>query len=265
VPRPNQINGYTFTITKTGNIDIIGFYLDYDGDGGAIDSLGQGNNMQGSDNEGDAIQGFDFAFETGDNGLPETLTPIVLDVPNVTQAQIEDALVGIRGQSTGADQLGSLKMVVPPDLPPPPPEDYFPDLEKDISNVVFYFKVGGDDGLDPSCDRIVDGFYTVKIDNVASAADDDFDEWYQDALDYIIQTDDCVDASDSVLGVAIKSGKNAFAAGTGVYSVATTNDTAFFKVDGNANGSAPDAVPSGTPIVSNKIDTTFLYDDLMLV
>ncbi|MCT4372820.1 hypothetical protein CLG85_021935 [Yangia mangrovi] len=59
----------TFKYELVGGIaDLNGFFIDIDNDGGVFRSLGGGNNMNGSDSDGDKLDGFDFAAQIGTVG-----------------------------------------------------------------------------------------------------------------------------------------------------------------------------------------------------
>ena len=57
----------------SGIADLNGFFIDIGNDGGAISKIAGGNNMNGSDADGDKLDGFDFAQALGSVGdIPGT-------------------------------------------------------------------------------------------------------------------------------------------------------------------------------------------------
>lgn len=76
--------------------------------------------------------------------------------------------------------------------------DHFPTTPKDISHVTLYFDLTPEDGED-------EAFYFVKI-NTPDSVDDDFDHWYQAALDQVIARDPEL-ADAKFMGAALKYGR----------------------------------------------------------
>lgn len=84
--------------------------------------------------------------------------------------------------------------------------DQFEPPERDISNAVFYYAA---EGLDPeTCPDLEETgtYWTVKIDDWPDGAPDDFDEVFDDLVDFIAAASECIDADDSVVDIAIKFG-----------------------------------------------------------
>lgn len=222
---------------------------------------------------------FDATIDFGQgssDGTVQTVSFLITDSAQDVDAKalLDNTAWYVRTQSTvggegSAKTAGAAPVLEDCDDHPDDDND-FPELTKDISNVVFYFKAGyGPGKVDPGRDvkgkNGPDGFYTGKVDNWFDEASNDLDDYYDDIFDWLVDNDLCIDADDIVLGVAIKSGKNAFAAGNGVFSVATQNDTAYFAVgDGDTD---PDALPSPLtkPITGNHIDPSVNFDDVFMM
>jgi hypothetical protein len=268
--------GVKFDLAVTeGDADMIGFYLDWDGNGGSTFGINSGNgkgkdnganNMNGADDNGDQITGFDYAYAIGEAGLGNgdtqtasvTVTAADLGLDAFTTADLTDAIVGVRATSTTSDDLGgregSLKLTGTCDPDEPEGPNDFPVFGQDISNVVLYWDavdVAGGDTRPAGGD----GYYTVKIDGV-SGASKDLDDWIGDVLAYLVANDPNIDASsaEKLLGVAIKGG---------------TQDTEFFAYgDNNTNGTDPDNFPGGDldgpAIDSNELDMTYEYDAIFV-
>lgn len=198
--------------------DINGVYFDWGNDGGSLSTLGKGNNMNGSAEDGTKLDGFDYGVKTGETGLKDgantggtftidksKLDPGMLDANgNVDLSKLAETQIGIRATSTGWDGEGSLKLAAVGELcEPPPPQDDFPKWAQDISNVILVFnQTLGDEKPKPDGD----GYYTVKIDNWPGAADDDLDNSIDDILNWLVAKDPNIDADSDLLGVIIKGG-----------------------------------------------------------
>jgi hypothetical protein len=224
-------------------------------DGGPLDP---GFNTSGGGSDEPYDVGIKFSDEGSGEGIVQSASFVLTGTGDLDgEALLENTDWWVRLQSTDGGEESAKTGGAVGDLPPCEDEvtDYFPTMGKGISNVVIYT-----DNTDPACDTNADGFYTVKVDDFASDAVFDLDEAWSDIVAYLEQNDDCFNEED-VLGAAIKSGKNAFASGTGVFSVSTTNDTAFFALDGDTS---PDALPSPltAPIVASAIDNTVLYEEI---
>jgi hypothetical protein len=268
----NGQTGLLFTFATTVadgyRVDLNGFFLDIGGDGGLRTQVNgaSANNMRGGNNDGydyaiglGSVGGNDADFTGGSGFIADPNRTLTLD-------DLVGADAGLRATSFGLDGQGSLKLVADYTPPPPPPQDNFPDLAKDISNIVFYFKVGGENGVLPTDDMkpspTGDGFFTVKIDTPPEAIDD-LDAWFDAALARVI--DQTAANEDTLLyGVHIKSGLNAFADATQfnqdyVFSGPPDKALAFFAIDGDiANEPLP--TPLTAPVTDNAIDATVAYD-----
>jgi hypothetical protein len=96
--------------------------------------------------------------------------------------------------------------------------DHFPETPKDLSHVTLYFDTTPTDGED-------DSFFFVKIET-PDAVDDDFDNWYEAALEAIlVQNPDLADAKFA--GAALKYGR----------------EEVYFRLDGDAMDE--DSPPTG--------------------
>jgi Ca2+-binding RTX toxin-like protein len=115
--------------------------------------------------------------------------------------------------------------------------DRFPTWKQDISNVVFYFDTDGDGEID----------YSVKVDGFPDSGSgtfisNDLDVYYAQLRDYVVRTDPVLGEDAVVVGVSIKGG---------------LQPTQYFAVDGDANGSDPDAGPTQNTGPDN--DATYAY------
>lgn len=270
--------------------DIIGVYFDFFNNGGNVDKLGGGNNMKGY---GD---GFDVGYEEGEAGLKDpanvdgSMTFSVEELKKFDFVDLEgnaltgDGLmkafaeteIGIRATSTGEDGEGSLKIGAVGEYCPPDEkdDDWFPDFKEkfnsDISNVVVYFNIPGEDG---ECK-----VYTVKIDNwegkltlldhdgkpkldeggkiqfvtgengrpkTVLDLSNDLDDSWDAILAYIIANDDNINEATPVLGAAIKGGRKEEFFGVDEYD--TSGDT------------DPDEMPCGLQdfITDSSLDKEF--------
>ncbi|TAL40257.1 MAG: VWA domain-containing protein [Alphaproteobacteria bacterium] len=98
-------SGIQFTVkVLSGIADLNGFYLDIGGDGGPITALGSGNNMN-------PTAGFDYAVNLGTvGGSDPDCTNITFTINNISLADIDNALIGIRATSVGTNREGSVKL-----------------------------------------------------------------------------------------------------------------------------------------------------------
>jgi hypothetical protein len=276
----------------SGTADLNGFFIDLGNNGGTVTSEGsKANNMNGSalvcDADGNVISekmdGFDYAEVLGTvGGSDADVTCETFTISGITSLdQLIGAQVGVRATSVGEDREGSLKLagILTEDTPP---DDDFPEWEQDISNVVLVFdQTAGDtkpvegktDGggqaypNNPADPQDGDGYYTVKIDNWPTSADDDLDNSIDDILDYLIANDPYITEESELLGVIIKGGQQ---------------DTNFYAYgDENTNGTDPDPLPTdlgltlpeddpdtpnneaaGNATPTNAIDQTYQYEDV---
>lgn len=247
--------------------DLNGIFIDFGNDGGALTSVGsKANNMNGSDTDGDKLDGFDMAQALGSVGGNDadrtsgswTISAEDLAKWGVTSLeQLAEAEIGIRATSVGDDREGSVKLADTGTFCPGEEEqDDFPLWGQDISNVIFVFKQDDGDGK-PKPDG--DGYYTVKIDNWPNAADDDLDNSIDDILAYLIAEDSFISSDANLLGVIIKGG---------------IQDTNFYAYGANnTNGILPDEAPEGlalswdgssNPQPANAVDQSYNYGDIFV-
>jgi hypothetical protein len=238
----NGAGGVNFEIksvgTNTADYDLNRFFVDVGNDGGLI------QDMKGSAADGTKLDGFDYAKDLGSGGGNDAnWTEGSFTIGGLTFAQLDGAQIGLRLTSVGADGEGSLKLVGDAEIPDGSGgTDHFPDLDKDISNIVLYFDTTAGD-TKPQPDG--DGYYTVKVDSVPEGASDDLDDWLADVQAYLVENDVNVGANTDLLGVAIKYG--------------TT--TEYYAMDDNPE---PDPAPAGTvfPLPGDHVDQTYQYGDV---
>lgn len=100
----------------SGTADLNGFYVDLDNDGGSIRKLEGGNNMNGSDSDGDKLDGFDWAAIIGTVGGNDadttsgSVTVSMAELGITSLADLDGAEIGIRATSVGEDREDSLKL-----------------------------------------------------------------------------------------------------------------------------------------------------------
>lgn len=248
----NGSGGVNFEIksvgTNTADYDLNGFFVDVGDDGGTLTSIGgKANNMIGSSADGTKLDGFDYGAALGSVGGNDTdWNSGTFTIDGLNFEDLDGAQLGLRLTSVGPSGT-SLKLVGDAEIPDEPPEESnFPELDKDISNVVLYFQTTEGD-VKPSPDG--DGYYTVKIDNVAEEASDDFDDWLADVQTYLIANDPNV-ADAELVGVAIKYGSEQSGGGTEFYAMDNDPDI--------------DTAPAGTtfPLPGNEVDKTYQYGEV---
>lgn len=149
-------------------------------------------NMNGTDVD------WDGGIKLSDSGLGKTPPKTYLTKGESYCFTISASLadldtIGIRATSTSTAE-GSIKGVAQED--DDDDDNHFPDFANDISHVDFYFDLDGnvDNGAE----------FIVRV-NTTKAVDDDLDNWYEDAVDYIkAQYAHLADAE--LLGAAIWGG-----------------------------------------------------------
>lgn len=100
----------------SGTADLNGLYLDLNNDGGDIRKLEGGNNMNGSDSDGDKLDGFDWAQVIGTVGGSDadttsgSVTVSMADLGITSLSDLSGAEIGIRATSVGEDREDSLKL-----------------------------------------------------------------------------------------------------------------------------------------------------------
>jgi hypothetical protein len=255
----------TFTVTVThGSMNLNALYWT-DGDSTANEGGGltgfTGAKSENSLNMNGTGEVWDGGIKISDAGLGKTPPDsyivagsghdsFTIDAANFDPANF--GTLGVRATSTSTES-GSIKWVEDP-VEPEDPADDFPTWPQDISNIVLYFDQDAGDTKPGGGD----GFYLVKIDGVPPGADDDLDQWIDDALAWLIANDPNIDANSDLLGAAIKGGNDA-------------GSTQFYAYgDHNTNGTDPDPVPAGAPdietppaqgqVPGNEIDKSYDYD-----
>jgi hypothetical protein len=239
--------GVKFDLAVTeGDADMIGFYLDWDGNGGSTFGINSGNgkgkdnganNMNGADDNGDQITGFDYAYAIGEAGLGNgdtqtasvTVTAADLGLDAFTTADLTDAIVGVRATSTTSDDLGgregSLKLTGTCDPEEPVDDLVFGPFDRGISNIVIYADCDGNDILGDTVTKIkFDSFSGVDCDGDGIV--NDGDEIFSLTLSQLYEALGAVDKSECIiLGVTIKAGNNDgnFGSGEGQFFDADPN------------------------------------------
>jgi hypothetical protein len=239
--------GVKFDLAVTeGDADMIGFYLDWDGNGGSTFGINSGNgkgkdnganNMNGADDNGDQITGFDYAYAIGEAGLGNgdtqtasvTVTAADLGLDAFTTADLTDAIVGVRATSTTSDDLGgregSLKLTGTCDPDEPVDDLVFGPFDKGISNIVIYADCDGNETLGDTITKIkFDSFSGVDCDG--DGVVNDGDEIFSLTLSQLYEALGAVGKSDCIiLGVTIKAGSNdgGFGPGEGQFFDADPN------------------------------------------
>jgi len=258
-----------FTIQSAGPLDINGFFVDLGDDGGIVRSVGsKANNMNGSAYDGTALDGWDHAVSLGSVGVVAAdRTSATFTIPGLTydslfangDGEASLAQVGIRATSVGADREGSLKLqaiVEPPPAEPPPGP--FQDIQKGISNVVFYFDTPDDyvgDTRPSARNGGPDGYFTVKVDFPGEPEITDLDQVYANML-ATLTAEYGSDVTGALVGVHIKTGSYGqdgppdLGPGHEWMPAETT-----WYVD--LNGGAPDPAP----VFNNGVDAGLAWSD----
>lgn len=224
----------------SGTADLNGFYLDLDNDGGAIRRLDGGNNMNGSDSDGDKLDGFDFAQVIGTVGGNDadttsgTVTVSMSDLGITSLAELANAEVGIRATSVGEDREGSLKLagtgeVCKDDDPGTEITLDFPNCEAGLTSMTLVFLrpdgvAGGDYNLD--------GYRAVTVEFTPEVPTD-ADTFINDLIADLMAQDEFLSGDTSIL--------------KGAFLYCADDDVDFFYyANFNANGEAPDILPGAT-------------------
>lgn len=211
----NPADGVDFHIElKEGIADLLGFFLDLGGDGGEITRDPNNNNVN---MEGDNDIGYDYVFKLGDKGGPDDYTAETVNLSNITLEDLDGARVGIRAQSVGEDEEGSLKLRGIEDEPPPP--DLTFEVEKGISNIVIYAMCEDEEVI------------KIKFDNFDALdcdGDEEPDELYSLTLAQLYEALGAAGHEDcTILGVTIKAGRDkdaGFSKGEGQFFDAIDDD-----------------------------------------
>ncbi|AGH96938.1 T1SS-143 repeat domain-containing protein [Micavibrio aeruginosavorus] len=121
-------SGVEFTVKLlSGTADLNGFFLDVDGNGGPIFSIGEsGNNMSGT-------SGFDYAQVLGTvGGGDPAVTQSTFTIAGLTLADVDGGKIGIRATSSGSGGSQSLKLVGDSDVSTGDTQDQFTYTLKDF-------------------------------------------------------------------------------------------------------------------------------------
>jgi len=190
--------------------DLNGIFIDFDNDGGAITSIGsKANNMNGSDSDGDTLDGFNLAESLGSVGGSDadhtsgSWTISAGDLKNFNITSLKDlanAEIGIRATSVGDDREESVKLAdtgvyCPEDTPT---DDYPADFP--LSNATLIFKATDETA---GLDKNGDGYVAVKIDDW-DFGKIDFDD-YEGAVLAKLASEHGL-SEDDFLGVVLKGG-----------------------------------------------------------
>lgn len=242
-----------------GIADLNGFFIDINNDGGSITRIGtNSNNMNGSDTDGDRLNGFDYAAVLGTVGGNDadntsgTVT-VPLSLLNITTlAQLANAEIGIRATSVGEDRDGSVKMADTGTVCVDEPEDlcdrpldgssvdgYVPMQTAQITALTFTFYHVSDDPAGPYSptpgDTSGDWYYTVTV-NVPAEMGEDPDAYLTDILDLLAATDPYVDAAFAAL-----ENDNHYTKSVIVTDCHGNREN--YAIELNDNGEAPDDLP----------------------
>lgn len=251
----------------SGIADLNGLYLDLGNDGGDIRKLEGGNNMNGSDTDGDKLDGFDWAAIIGTVGGSDadttsgtkTMTLAEMAKLGITSlADLDGAEIGIRATSVGEDREDSLKLADTGTYcdPEPEPEDPcdqdsgdgsvtdtgdFPNGHAPATRLTLVFapETDGEGNWWPATgDQNDDWYYTVQI-NLSGDVSTDPDDYFQQLVADLTAADANVGDASIVKGVFIET---------------DCDDTDFFYYYYNANSTLPDELPHGFEI--DPIDGT---------
>lgn len=110
--------GVQFTVNLlSGVADLNGFYLDVNGDGGPILSLGGGNNMN-------STAGFDYAQVLGTvGGNDADVTSATFTISGISLSDLDGSIIGLRATSVGEDRADSFKLTGDVDVTVTPGDD----------------------------------------------------------------------------------------------------------------------------------------------
>ncbi|MDB6178653.1 hypothetical protein PAF17_14215 [Paracoccus sp. Z330] len=263
----NVVFNYELT---NGRSDLNGFYLDLDNDGGDINAIQRGNNMFGSDTDGDKLDGFDFAKAIGTVGGCDKDTTeghVVMSMKDLgisDLAELASAELGMRATGMGRKGHDSAKMAatgtfveaedttdpVDPVDPIDPEEPMslvldFPDLETPITVLTLAFVqqdgiAGGD--FDQNGLRIID--ISLTGDHPT-----DLDLFIEGLVENLVAADSYLNEDSHLKAVLL--------GGDGV-------ESDYYLYGGvNGNGEEPDTLPYGASIdpVDGMVRPTSLIDD----
>ncbi|AUH62748.1 hypothetical protein CX676_00070 [Paracoccus zhejiangensis] len=209
----------------SGKADLNGFFIDVNNDGGSITKVGtNSNNMNGSDTDGDKLNGFDYAKALGSVGGNDadntsgTVTVSLSALKVTSLDQLANSEIGIRATSVGENREGSLKLAGTGEVCQPEPPDLCdrpldgPDVagkiemqDAQITNLTlsFYNVDDGNGGYQPTPgDTSGDWYYTVSIDVPAEMGEDP-DAYLDQIVAMLVEQDPFIDRSDILKSVIV--------------------------------------------------------------
>ncbi|WP_299845890.1 hypothetical protein [uncultured Paracoccus sp.] len=241
----------------SGKADLNGFFIDVNNDGGSITKVGSNaNNMNGSDTDGDKLDGFDYAKALGSVGGNDadntagTVTVSLSALKITSLDQLANAEIGIRATSVSGAAGGatSLKLADTGEVRHPEPVDLCdrpldgPDVagkiemqDAQITNLTlsFYNVDDGNGGYQPTPgDTSGDWYYTVSI-NVPAEMGEDPDAYLDQIVALLVEQDPFIDRSDILKSVIVTDCRGDQAN----YNIAD------FAQDNPLNPEAPDSLP----------------------
>lgn len=258
----NVVLSYELT---EGQADLNGLYLDIGNDGGPISSLGCGNNMRGSDTDGDKLDGFDFAQKLGSTGGHDadntggTVVVSMADLGITSLAELADSEIGVRATSVGESRDCSVKLADTGELcedekEPTDPgngggEGFFPTADCGATRLTLVFSPetdGAGNWFPATGDQNEDWYYTVQI-NLSGDVPKDADDYIQQLL-----------ADLNAADVNIHDGSNL----KGMFIESDCGETGYYAYGYSENGDAPDDLPGGFEIslVDGTVGPTLVID-----
>ncbi|MCF3972540.1 hypothetical protein [Paracoccus salsus] len=234
----------------SGVADLNGFYLDIANDGGDISRLDGGNNMKGSDSDGDKLDGFDYATELGSVGGNDadhtsgSITVSLADLGISSLAELAESEVGFRATSVGEDREDSLKLAATGELCEDDEDDdsgcgtlpggeinlHYPTTEGGAATltVVFAAYFDQDEGwLPPHGDANDDWLYAIEL-NAGCELPTDLDTYIDKLLSELSEINPNITPESILKGVFIETADGV---------------TDFYASHYNANGELPDDFP----------------------
>lgn len=260
----DDMGNVVLSYEKTGGTaDLNGLYIDIGNDGGPISSLGCGNNMRGSDTDGDKLDGFDFAQKLGSTGGHDadntsgTVVVSMADLGITSLEELAESEIGVRATSVGESRECSVKLADTgeyhkEDAPTDPCDQDsgdgsvtdtgdFPNGHAPATRLTLVFapETDGEGNWWPATgDQNDDWYYTVQI-NLSGDVSTDPDDYFQQLVADLTAADANVGDTSIVKGVFIET---------------DCDDTDFFYYYYNANSTLPDELPHGFEI--DPIDGT---------
>lgn len=254
------------------NLDLNALFLDYvDGGSTKLTVDGQKSlNLNGTtDTDGNKID-WDIAESSGSNAGADGGTTVMefsVTVDNLSLADIDGDLIGLRATSTGFDSQDSLKLVGEIVVPVEETTDSYPEFQKDISHATLVFNT-------TSGDTSGDGYYTVKIDNWEGSNDLDAD--LAAIIAWLVENDPNITQDTELLGAQLKGGSvgNADGSYDDFWANDGSPDTTIVEWEKKAGPNttivtevaSTDSQPTGLDLEQNGTlngsDETYLYEDV---